>query len=166
MAVATGMVASVMLGTQAGAAAAPRLPDGGTVTITAQLPDQSGAISAKDNTGVVAVTKAWEKMHPGVTIDWQPVPSGESTPNNATIVTQASGGAAPDIIFEETGPVDTVPAGILADLGPFLHAKDPYDPAYGDWLDTFNPSDPPYMVNANGVYVLINASLVEVGPGR
>jgi hypothetical protein len=157
------MVASMTLAAQAGAAAQTRQHEGANVTITAQLPDLSGLITAKDNVGLVAVTKAWESMHPGVTVDWS---NGDihnaGTPNNALLVTQASGGVAPDIAFEETGTENSVPAGILANLAPFLLAKDPYDTAYPNWLDTFKPLDPPYMKDAQGVYELINASDVGV----
>ncbi len=100
-------------------------------------------------------------MHPGVTVSWYVAdPHSSGVPNNALLVTQASGGDAPDLVFESAGTENAVPAGILQDLGPFLHAKDPYDTAYPDWLDTFSPLDPPYMTNTQGVYELINASAV------
>ena len=141
----------------------PRYANGASVTITAQTPDLSGLITAKDNTELAAVTQAWEKMHPGVTVEWQ---NGDlhnaGTPNNALLVTQASAGDAADIVFEEAGTENAVPAGVLLDLGPYLNAKDPYDSKYRTWLDTFDPLDPPYMKDAQGVYELINASDVGV----
>ena len=160
LAVATTMMATVTLGAQAGAAAESR-PASANVTITAALPDLTGLISAADNSGLRAVTKAWENMHPGATVSWYVAdPHNSGVPNNALLVTQASGGDAPDLVFESAGTENAVPAGILQDLGPFLHGKDPYDSAYPDWLDTFSPLDPPYMTNTQGVYELINASAV------
>ncbi len=159
--VATAMMASVTLGAQAGAAAQARQADAASVTITAALPDLTGLISAADNSGLRAVTAAWEKMHPGVTVSWYDADAHNSgAPPNALLVTQASGGDAPDLVFESAGTENSVPAGILQNLGPFLHAKDPYDTAYPDWLDTFSPLDPPYMTSSQGVYELINASAV------
>jgi raffinose/stachyose/melibiose transport system substrate-binding protein len=161
LAVATGMIASVTLGAQAGAAAQPRHHEGASVTITAALPDLTGLISAADNSGLRAVTKAWENMHPGVTVSWYVAdPHNSGVPNNALLVTQASGGDAPDLVFESAGTEDSVPAGILANLAPFLNAKDPYDSTYPTWLDTFSPLDPPYMKDTQGVYELVNASAV------
>jgi hypothetical protein len=165
LAVATSMMASVTLGAQVGAAAEPRLPNGGNVTITAELSAGTGTISSSENVALAAVTNTWEKSHPGVTVDWSPMTYSSAVTANAAYVTEASAGDAPDIIWEQTNVVNsgTVPTGVIANLKSYLLAKDPYDTAYPDWLDTFVPTDPPYMVNAKGIYTIINASAVETG---
>lgn len=135
------------------------------VTITAQLPPLSGPISSPENADLRQFTATYERSHPGVKVSWIENTFPDVTSANAALVTRASGGNDPDIVWEQYTSVNsgTIPAGIIANLTPYLHKKDPYDTQYKNWLDTWEPVDLPFMHNAAGVYDVILSSDVATG---
>jgi hypothetical protein len=135
------------------------------VTITADLPPETGPITSTENKGLAVLTSVYEKSHPGVTVDWREATTAGITQQNTLLITRASGGDDEDLVWEQYGPVEggAVPAGILADLSSYLHAKDPYDTSVPDWLDTFVPSAVPYMESPSGQYLIVNSSDIATG---
>lgn len=135
------------------------------VSITAELPPNSGPISSKQNADLKHFTLVYEHQHPGVTVNWIDNTFSSITPANAALVTRASGGADPDIVWEQYNPVNSgsIPQGIILNLTPYLRQKDPYDTQYPNWLATFKAADYPYMRNPAGQYDVILSSDVATG---
>jgi ABC-type glycerol-3-phosphate transport system substrate-binding protein len=138
---------------------------GGKVVIKAALPPNTGAITAADNAGLAKLTTQYEAAHKNVTVDWLPNNTASITASNATVETQASGGAAPDLVWEQYGPVTSgaLPAGLLQDIKPFLDKPNPYVAGNTSWLSLFSPSTIPYMTSPNGDIDIILGSNVETG---
>ena len=133
--------------------------------IKAVLPPNTGPATAADNAGLASLTAQYEKAHPGVTVQWLPNNTSSITAANAAVEAQASGGAAPDLVWEQYGPVTSgsVPAGLLQNIKPFLEAANPYVPGNKSWLSLFPASVTPYMTSPNGDIDLILGSAVETG---
>jgi len=77
---------------------------GSEITIKADLPPNPGAITAADNAGLKDLTTQYEKAHKNVTVQWLPNNTASITQANATLESQASGGSAPDLVWEQYGP--------------------------------------------------------------
>ena len=137
----------------------------GSVVIKAVLPPNTGAITAADNAGLQQLTTQYEAAHKGVTVQWLPNPSTSITQSNATVESQASGGAAPDLVWEQYGPVTSgsLPSGLLQNIKPFLEKPNPYVPGNTSWLSLFSASTVPYMTSPNGDIDIILGSDVETG---
>lgn len=137
----------------------------GPVVIKAVLPPNTGPITAADNAGLKQLTTQYEAAHKGVTVDWLPNNSASITQSNATVESQASGGAAPDLVWEQYGPVTSgsLPDGLLQNLKPYLDKPNPYVPGNTSWLSLFSPSTVPYMTSPNGDIDIILGSNVETG---
>jgi hypothetical protein len=138
---------------------------GGSVVIKAVLPPNTGAITAADNAGLQQLTKQYEAAHKGVTVNWLPNNSASITQSNATVESQASGGAAPDLVWEQYGPVTSgsLPSGLLQNIKPYLDKPNPYVAGNTSWLSLFSPSTVPYMTSPNGNIDIILGSNVETG---
>src|SRR6201999_2672090 len=117
----------------------------GSVVIKAMLPPNTGPITAADNAGLKQLTTQYEAAHKNVTVNWLPNNSASITQSNATVESQASGGAAPDLVWEQYGPVTSgsIPAGMLQNIKPFLDKPNPYVPGNTSWLSLFTPSTVP-----------------------
>src|SRR5215469_16938226 len=126
--------------------------NGGAVTIKAVLPPNTGAITAADNAGLKQLTDQYEAAHKNVTVQWLPNNSSSITATNAQVESQASGGAAPDLVWEQYGPVTSgsLPAGLLQNIKPYLEKPNPYVPGNTSWLSLFSASTVPYMTSPNG----------------
>jgi raffinose/stachyose/melibiose transport system substrate-binding protein len=137
----------------------------GSVVIKAMLPPNTGAITAADNAGLKQLTQQYEAAHKGVTVQWLPTNSSSITQSNATVESQASGGSAPDLVWEQYGPVTSgsLPKGLLQNIKPFLDKPNPYVPGNASWLSLFSPSTVPYMTSPNGDIDIILGSNVETG---
>ena len=137
----------------------------GSVVIKAQLPPNTGALTAADNAGLQQLTTQYEAAHKGVTVDWLPTTATQITASNATLESQASGGAAPDLVWEQYGPVTSgsLPSGLLQNIKPYLDKPNPYVPGNTSWLSLFSPSTIPYMTSPNGDIDIILGSNVETG---
>jgi hypothetical protein len=135
------------------------------VTIKAVLPPNTGAITAADNAGLQQLTQQYEAAHKNVTVQWLPNNSSSITQSNATVESQASGGAAPDLVWEQYGPVTSgsIPSGLLQNIKPYLDKPNPYVPGNTSWLSLFTPSTVPYMTSPNGDIDIILGSNVETG---
>jgi raffinose/stachyose/melibiose transport system substrate-binding protein len=135
------------------------------VTIKAVLPPNTGAISSAENAGLKLLTDQYEAAHKNVTVDWLPNNSSSITASNAQVETQASGGAAPDLVWEQYGPVTSgsIPAGLLQNIKPYLEKPNPYVAGNTSWLSLFTPSTVPYMTSPNGDIDVILGSSVETG---
>ena len=138
---------------------------GGSVVIKAVLPPNTGPISSTDNAGLKKLTSQYEAAHKNVTVQWLPNNSSSITQANATVESQASGGAAPDVVWEQYGPVTSgaMPKGLLQNIKPFLEKPNPYVPGNASWLSLFSPSTVPYMTSPNGDIDIILGSNVETG---
>ena len=137
----------------------------GSVVIKAVLPPNTGAITSAENAGLQQLTKQYEAAHKGVTVRWLPNNSSSITASNAAVEAQASGGAAPDLVWEQYGPVTSgsIPKGMLQNIKPFLDKPNPYVPGNTSWLSLFSPSTVPYMTSPNGDIDIILGSNVETG---
>src|SRR3984885_5489063 len=135
------------------------------VTIKAVLPPNTGAITAADNAGLKTLTTQYEAAHKNVTVDWLPNNSSSITQSNATVESQGSGGAAPDLVWEQYGPVPSgsIPKGFLQNIKPYLEKPNPYVSGNTSWLSLFSPSTVPYMTSPNGDIDIILGSNVETG---
>jgi raffinose/stachyose/melibiose transport system substrate-binding protein len=138
---------------------------GGSVVIKAMLPPNTGPISAADNAGLKTLTKQYEAANQKVSVDWLPNNSASITASNAAVESQASGGSAPDLVWEQYGPVTSgaLPAGFLQNLKPFLEKPNPYVSGNSSWLSLFSKSTIPYMTSPNGDIDIILGSNVETG---
>ena len=130
-------------------------------TIKALLPQGTGTISASDNAAMRKLTAEYESAHPGVKVDWLPNMTSSSAETNVQLVTQASGGDAVDLPWEQYGEPDRLPAGILANMTPFLEKPNPYVPGNTKWIDLVSPSVVPYMTSPNGEIQVWLSSTVE-----
>src|SRR5215475_11970800 len=116
--------------------------NGSTVTIKAELPPNTGAITAADNAGLKDLTTQYEKAHKNVTVQWLPNNTASITAANATLESQAAGGSAPDLVWEQYGPVTSgaLPQGLLQNIKPYLTKPNPYVPGNAKWLSLFSSS--------------------------
>jgi raffinose/stachyose/melibiose transport system substrate-binding protein len=135
------------------------------ITIKAVLPPNTGTITSAENAGLKQLTDQYEAAHKNVTVDWLPNSSASITQTNAQVESQASGGAAPDLVWEQYGPVTSgsIPAGLLQNIKPYLEKPNPYVPGNTSWLSLFSPSTIPYMTSPNGDIDIILGSNVETG---
>jgi raffinose/stachyose/melibiose transport system substrate-binding protein len=138
---------------------------GGSVVIKAELPPNTGPISAADNAGLKQLTDQYESAHTNVTVQWLPNNTASITQANATLESQASGGSAPDLVWEQYGPVTSgaLPNGLLQNIKPYLDKPNPYVPGNSSWLSLFSASTIPYMTSPNGDIDIILGSNVETG---
>src|SRR6266571_2021420 len=122
------------------------------VTIKAVLPPNTGPITAADNAGLKQLTTQYEAAHKNVTVQWLPNNMSSITQANAAVESQASGGSAPDVVWEQYGPVTSgaIPAGLLQNIKPYLAKPNPYVPGSSSWLSLFAPLTVPYMTSPNG----------------
>jgi raffinose/stachyose/melibiose transport system substrate-binding protein len=161
------MAAVLALATAAAACSSSGSGSGssGATVIKAVLPPNTGPISSSDNAGLKKLTTEYEAAHKGVTVQWLPNNSASITASNATVETQASGGAAPDLVWEQYGPVTSgaLPAGLLQNMKSYLEKPNPYVPGNTSWLSLFSPSTIPYMTSPNGDIDIILGSNVETG---
>ena len=135
------------------------------VTIKAVLPPNTGPITAADNAGLQKLTKQYEAAHKNVTVQWLPNNFSSITQSNAAMESQASGGAAPDVVWEQYGPVTSggLPAGLLQNIKPYLEKPNPYVPGNPSWLSLFTPLTVPYMTSPGGDIDILLGSDVETG---
>ena len=138
---------------------------GAAVTIKAVLPPNTGPITAADNAGLKQLTQQYEAAHKNVTVQWLPNNTGSISAANAAVESQASGGAAPDVVWEQYGPVTSgaLPPGLLQNIKPYLTKPNPYVPGNSSWLSLFTPVTVPYMTSSNGDIDIILGSNVETG---
>ncbi len=138
---------------------------GGAVVIKAVLPPNTGPITASDNAGLKKLTGQYEAAHKKVTVQWLPNNTASITAANASLESQASGGSAPDLVWEQYGPVTSggLPKGLLQNIKPYLQKPNPYVPGNTSWLSLFSKSTVPYMTSPNGDIDIILGSNVETG---
>jgi raffinose/stachyose/melibiose transport system substrate-binding protein len=136
-----------------------------TTLIRIALPPSTGTISQADNAGLASLTTSYEKSHPNVKVEWIPTNSSSITTYNAAMQTQASGGDAPDVVWEQYGAATSgeLPAGILQNIKPYLEKPNPYVPGNKSWLSLISPSTIPYMTSSNGDIDILLGSNVETG---
>jgi Bacterial extracellular solute-binding protein len=138
---------------------------GAPVTIKAVLPPNTGPITAADNAGLQQLTQQYHAAHKNVTVDWLPNDTNGIVQFNASLEGQAAGGAAPDVVWEQYGPVTSgaLPAGLLQNIKPYLEKPNPYVPGNSSWLSLFSSTTIPYMTSPNGDINVILGSNVETG---
>jgi raffinose/stachyose/melibiose transport system substrate-binding protein len=137
----------------------------GSVVIKAELPPNTGPITAADNAGLKSLTTQYEAAHKNVTVQWLPNNTASITQANAQLESQASGGSAADLVWEQYGPVTSggLPNGLLQNIKPYLTKPNPYVPGNSSWLSLFTSSTLPYMTSPNGDIDIILGSDVETG---
>jgi ABC-type glycerol-3-phosphate transport system substrate-binding protein len=135
------------------------------ITIKAALPPNTGSISSADNAGLKKLTDEYEDAHKNVTVQWLPTNTASITQSNAAVESQASGGSAPDLVWEQYGPVTSgaLPSGLLQNIKPYLEKPNPYVAGNTSWLSLFSSSTIPYMTSPNGDIDIILGSNVETG---
>jgi raffinose/stachyose/melibiose transport system substrate-binding protein len=145
--------------------ASPGSSSGAPVTIKAVLPPNTGPITAADNAGLQTLTQQYEAAHKNVTVQWLPNNTTGITQANAAMESQASGGSAPDVVWEQYGPVTSgaLPAGLLQNIKPYLEKPNPYVPGNTSWLSLFTSLTVPYMTSPDGSIDIILGSNVETG---
>ncbi len=133
------------------------------VTIRAILPPNSGDINSAQNSALKSITQEYQSKHSNVSVNWLPNPTSSINTANATLVSQASGGNAPDIVFEQYNPLlsGSIPKGILQDLRPWLNKPNPYITGNKKWIDSFQSSTVPYMTSPDGAMRILLGSNVE-----
>jgi ABC-type glycerol-3-phosphate transport system substrate-binding protein len=159
------MAAGVLVvGCSGGSASSGGTGSAAAVTIKAVLPPNTGPISAADNAGLKDLTSQYEKAHQNVTVQWLPNNMSSITQSNAQLESQASGGSAPDVVWEQYGPVTSgaLPAGLLQNIKPYLDKPNPYVKG-SSWLSLFQSSVVPYMTSTNGDIDILLGSSVETG---
>ena len=136
-----------------------------SVVIKAELPPNTGPITAADNAGLKQLTDQYEAAHANVTVQWLPNNTASITQANATLESQASGASAPDLVWEQYGPVTSgaLPSGLLQNIKPYLEKPNPYVAGNSSWLSLFSASTIPYMTSPNGDIDIILGSNVETG---
>src|SRR2546430_9498092 len=129
------------------------------------MPPNAGQITAADNSGLKQLTTQYEKAHKNVTVQWLPNNMSSITQANAQLESQASGGSAPDVVWEQYGPVTSgaIPAGLLQNIKPYLTKPNPYVPGSSSWLSLFQPSVVPYMTSSNRDIDILLGSNVDTG---
>src|ERR1700759_4840891 len=136
---------------------------GSAVQIRAILPPNTGPISSPQNASLQKFTQEYESKHPNVSVEWQPNPVSSITTANPTLVSQSSGGHAPDVVWDQDNPLlsGSIPNGILQDLKPYLEKPNPYVSGNTQWLNLFTKSTIPYMTSPNGQMQILLGSNVE-----
>ena len=136
---------------------------GGGVTIRAILPPNTGEITSAQNKSLNQFTHEYEAAHSDVQVNWLPNPTSSITTANATLVSQAAGGNAPDIVFEQYNPLlsGSIPNDDLQDLRPYLNKPNPYIKGNKKWIDSFQESTVPYMTSPDGSMRILLGSNVE-----
>ena len=164
-AAALAATAVLAVGCSSGGSSGGGGSNGGSVVIKAELPPNTGAITAADNAGLETLTKQYETAHKNVTVQWLPNNTASITAANATLESQASGGSAPDLVWEQYGPVTSggLPNGLLQNIKPYLEKPNPYVSGNSSWLSLFTASTIPYMTSPNGDIDIILGSNVETG---
>src|SRR5579875_3820477 len=158
-------LAAVLAGAAMTASTMPASASTHSILIKAVLPPGTGAITAKDNAGLLSLTNAYVRAHPGVTVQWLPNSSDNITTSNAQLETEAAGGDAPDLVWEQYGAVTSgeLPTGLLQNLKPYLEKPNPYVKGNKSWLSLFSKSTLPYMTSTNGNIYVVLGSNVETG---
>jgi hypothetical protein len=161
------VVAAALLagGLIAGCSSGGSNSSGSSTVIKAELPPNTGPVTAAENAGLKDLTTQYEKAHKNVTVQWLPNNTASITAANATLQSQASGGSAPDLVWEQYGPVTSgaLPPGLLQNIRPYLQKPNPYVPGNSSWLSLFSASTVPYMTSPNGDIDIILGSNVETG---
>lgn len=159
------LAGGVAAGCSSGSGSSGGSAAGGSTVIKAVLPPNTGPITSSDNAGLKKLTEQYQAAHKGVTVQWLPNNSASITASNAAMESQASGGAAPDLVWEQYGPVTSgaLPKGLLQNIKPYLTKPNPYVPGNASWLSLFSPSTVPYMTSPNGDIDIILGSNVETG---
>lgn len=133
------------------------------VTIKATLPPNTGTIDSSQNKSLKKYTAEYEQKHTNVTVTWLPNAFSDINQANAKLVTEAAGGAAPDVVWQQYNPLlsGSIPKGILQDLRPWLNKPNPYIANNSKWLDTFTSTTVPYMTSPDGSMQILLGSNVE-----
>ncbi len=161
----TAAAALLLAGGLAAGCSSSGSSNGGAIVIKAVLPPNTGTIDAAANAGMKKLTTEYEAAHKNVTVQWLPKNSASITTANAAVESQASGGSAPDLVWEQYGPVTSgaLPKGLLQNIKPYLEKPNPYVPGNTSWLSLFSASTVPYMTSPNGDIDIILGSNVETG---
>ena len=161
----SAVAALLLVGGLAAGCSSGSAENGSGVVIKAVLPPNTGPITASDNAGPKKLTAQYEAAHKKVTVQWLPNNTASITAANAAVESQASGGSAPDLVWEQYGPVTSggLPKGLLQNIKPYLEKPNPYVAGNTSWLSLFSPSTIPYMTSPNGDIDIILGSNVETG---
>jgi raffinose/stachyose/melibiose transport system substrate-binding protein len=164
VAILSGIALLAAAGCSSGSSSSGGAGSSSTV-IKAELPPNTGPITSADNAGLQQLTQQYENAHKNVSVQWLPNNSASITQTNAQLESQASGGAAPDLVWEQYGPVTSggLPNGLLQNMKPYLDKPNPYVPGNTSWLSLFSASTIPYMTSPDGDIDIILGSDVETG---
>ncbi|WP_076347283.1 ABC transporter substrate-binding protein [Alicyclobacillus vulcanalis] len=155
---ATGCGSTAGSKTQAASTAASKK----NYVITIQLQPNTGTATSSQNKPFYELTQRYHKLHPNVTFKFIPDNYTDIGQANAALITEAAAHSAPDIVWEQYGPVNSgsIPNGVLTNLYPYLNEPDPYVKGNKRWIDLWKPQYIPYMTKAPGqIYILLGSAI-------
>jgi ABC-type glycerol-3-phosphate transport system substrate-binding protein len=145
----------------------------GTITMWAQsyTPSNKPAVAGAPPPHHAFFTLAaqWEKLHPGVTIQFVTIPAASGAANQYTILrTLMAGNSAPDIFFfqpsQSVGEQDSwLASKLIIPLTSYLDKPDPYAPSFKTWGSIFLPPWSSYARATNGDYATVPVNTVAAG---
>ena len=98
------------------------------------------------NTGVMLhefenIANEWEKLHPGVKIEFVVQPWTSEQDMRTWHITQLAAGTVPDLMSTQPNWIrEDLGKGWWVNLDPYLAEKNPYNPQYETWEDNFYPN--------------------------
>jgi len=98
------------------------------------------------NTGVMLhefenIANEWEKLHPGVKIEFVVQPWTSEQDMRTWHITQLTAGTVPDLMSTQPNWIrEDLGKGWWVNLDPYLAEKNPYNPQYETWEDNFYPN--------------------------
>ena len=105
------------------------------------------------------LAKEFEKLHPGITIQFVTSPPGQSV--TPWLLAKADGGQAPDITPQNVLSLSSYPSGIFTNLKPYLQQPDPYLGGK-KWSTEFQPNITAQYISPDGGQYVINGDYVGV----
>ncbi|PSR21706.1 MAG: hypothetical protein C7B45_09875 [Sulfobacillus acidophilus] len=126
---------------------------------TPLLPGQKPTPGVKPVVALDNAAKAFEKLYPGIHIEFLPNTSTEGT--NQWYETEGAAGQLPDISWVQ-GPYVNIdyPKGLFTDLLPYFQQPNPFIPGNKKWINTMNPEAvdssivPGVKAGTTGVYAV------------
>ncbi len=143
-------------------ASAEELAFEGTITMYAQAYTPTEATeTAKELKAFRTVADEWEKLHPGIKIEFlEQLAAG--TDYFTWLKTKIAGGQAPDIFWIHASQINggSLPMGCNIELSPYLAMPNKYIAGNEKWIDTFPETVIGSNAGPNGEQPVINADYV------
>ena len=135
----------------------------GTITMYAQAlsPDEPTETNPNPPTAFRTVAEEYQKLHPGITIEFIPQLTGGQD-YLTWLKTRIAGGQAPDIFWTHASQINGgyIPTGSTVELSEYLERPNKYIEGNEKWIDTFYESVLATNRGPNGEQPVINADYV------